>query len=83
MNSSKNASCRQLFKELNILQIHSQHIFSILLFVFKNKDQFLFNLQVYKINIRQTSYLYQLSANLAMYQKVFITQELRSTLIYQ
>jgi hypothetical protein len=69
MNSSKNASCRQLFKELNILPIHTQYIFSILLFVTKSKDQFLFNSQVHKINIRQTSNLYLPTANLATYQK--------------
>jgi len=27
MNSSRNASCRQLFKDLNILQIQSQYIY--------------------------------------------------------
>jgi hypothetical protein len=69
MNSSKNASCRQLFKELNILPIQSQYICSILLFVTKNKDQFLFNSQVHKINTRQTSNLYLPTANLATYQK--------------
>ena len=69
MNSSKNASCRQLLKELNILPVQSQYIFSILLFVTKNKDQFLFNSQVHKINTRQTSDLYVPTANLAIYQK--------------
>jgi len=58
MNSSKNASCWQLFKELHILLIQSQYIFSALSFVTKNKDQFLFNSQVHKINTRQTSNLY-------------------------
>jgi hypothetical protein len=42
MNSSKNASCRQLFKELKILPVQFQYIFSILSFVIENKDQFLF-----------------------------------------
>jgi hypothetical protein len=69
MNSSKNASCRQLFKELKILPVQSQYIFSILLFVIKNKNQFLFNSQVHKINTRQTSNLYLPSANLTVYQK--------------
>jgi hypothetical protein len=41
----------------------------MLLFVTKNKDQFLFNSQVHKINARQTSNLYLLIANLAIYQK--------------
>jgi hypothetical protein len=69
MNSSKNASCRHLFKELNILPIQLQYMFSILLFGSKNKDQFLFNSQVHKINTRQTSNLYLPTANLAKYQK--------------
>jgi hypothetical protein len=69
MNSSKNASCQWLFIELNILPIQSQYTFSILLFVIKNEDQFLFNPQVYKINTRQTSNLYLPSVNLTIYQK--------------
>jgi hypothetical protein len=83
MNSSKNASCWQLFKELNILPIPSQYIFSVLLFVTKIKDRILSNSQVHQINVRQTSDLYVPTANLAIYQRVFITQELRSTIIYQ
>jgi len=50
MNSSRNASCGQLFKDLNILPIQSQYIYSLLLFVTENKDQFLSNSQVHKIN---------------------------------
>jgi hypothetical protein len=69
MNSVRNASCRQLFKDLNILPIQSQYIYSILLFVTKNKDQFLSNSQVHKINTRQTFNLYVPMANLTMYQK--------------
>jgi hypothetical protein len=69
MNSSRNASCQQLFKDLNILPIQSQYIYSILLFVTKNKDQFLSNSQVHKINTRQTFNLYVPTANLTMYQK--------------
>ena len=44
-------------------------IFSILLFVAKNKDQFLSNSQVHKINTRQISNLHLPTANLAVYQK--------------
>ena len=69
MNSNKNASCWQLFKELNILPIHSQYIHSVHLFVIKNRDQFLFNSQVHEINTRQASNLYLPSTNLAIYQK--------------
>jgi hypothetical protein len=38
-------------------------------FVTKNKDQFLANSQVHKINTRQTSDLYVPTSNLAIYQK--------------
>ena len=69
MNSSRNASCRQLFKDLNILPVQSQYIYSILLFITKNKDQFPTNSQVHKINTRQTSDLYVPTANLTLYQK--------------
>jgi N6-adenosine-specific RNA methylase IME4 len=34
MNSSRNASCRQIFKDLNILQIQYQYIYSIHLDVY-------------------------------------------------
>jgi len=41
----------------------------MLLFVTKNKDQFLSNSQVHKINTRQTPNLYQPTADLAIYHK--------------
>jgi hypothetical protein len=44
MNSDKKASCRQLFRELDILAVHSQCVLSVLLFVATNKDQFIFKL---------------------------------------
>ena len=69
MDSSRSASCWHLFKELNILPIQSQYMFSIHVFVIKNKDQFLFISQVHKINTRQTSNLYLPAAHLAIYQK--------------
>ena len=69
MNSSSNAFCRQLFKDLNILPFQSQYIYLILLFFTKNKDQFLSNSQVHKINTRQTFDLYIPTANLTIYQK--------------
>lgn len=67
MNSSRNASCRQPFKDLHILPIQSQCIYSILLFIVKNKDQFLPNSRVCKINTRQTLDLYVPMANLTVY----------------
>ena len=49
MNLSKNASCVQPFKELNILRVPSQYILSVPLFFTKNKDQFMTNSQMHKI----------------------------------
>jgi len=69
VNSSRNASFRQLFEESNILPIQFQYIFSILLFVTKKKDQFLSNSQVHKINTMQTFDLYIPKANLTVYKK--------------
>jgi hypothetical protein len=68
-NVGKKASCQQLFRELNILPVQSQYILSILIFVAKNKDQFVSNSQVHKINTRQTTDLYIPIANLTTYQK--------------
>jgi len=69
MNLSKTASCWQLLKELNICPIQSQYIFSILLLVTKNTEQFLLNSQLHKVNTRQTSNLYLPTTNLAISQK--------------
>jgi hypothetical protein len=41
MKLSKNASCQQPFKKLNILPVPSQYILPVLLFLTKNKDQFM------------------------------------------
>ena len=64
MNLSKHASCRQTFKELNILPVPSQYILSVLLFLTKNKDQFMTNSQMHKITTRQTFDLYIPTANI-------------------
>jgi hypothetical protein len=68
---------QQLFKELKILPVQSQYIFSILSFVIKNKDQYQFNSQVHKINTRQTSNLYLPSANLTIDQKGVYYSEIK------
>jgi hypothetical protein len=69
MSSVKKASCRQLLRELSILPIQSQYILSILLFVTKNRNQFISNSQIYTINTRQTLDLYISIANLTTYKK--------------
>jgi hypothetical protein len=43
MNSQRSDSCRELFKQLDILPLQSQYIYSLLLFIHKNKGEFLLN----------------------------------------
>jgi hypothetical protein len=76
-NLSTNASCRQPFRELNILPVPSQYILSVFLFVTKNKDQFMTNSQTQRITTRQTSDLYIPTAHLTMYQKVVNYQRIK------
>jgi hypothetical protein len=68
-NSNKNASCRELFKKLNILPLQSQYIYSIILFITKNKDHFSPNSHIHTINTRHNNNLYVPAANLTLYQK--------------
>jgi len=66
MNLSKNASCWQPLKELNILPVPSQYILSVPLFLTKNKDQFMTNSQMHKITTWQTFDLYIPTVNLTI-----------------
>jgi len=68
-NSNKNASCRELFKKLNIPPLQSQYIYSILLFIIKNKDQFPLNSHMHTINTRHNNNLHVPPANLTVYQR--------------
>jgi len=43
-------TCRELFKELKILTLSSQYIFSLLLFVVNNKNYFVSNSVYHNIN---------------------------------
>jgi hypothetical protein len=51
-NIGRRDSCRQLFKQLLILTLPSQYIFSLLLFVNKNREMFLSNSEIHDINTR-------------------------------
>jgi len=62
-------SCRKLFFNLEILPLSSQYILSLLLFMIRNKNQFLVNSEIYHINTRQHANLHQPSVNVTKYQK--------------
>ena len=66
MNSSRNASCRQLFKDFQFgPNIYIQYFYLLL----KIKTNFCLTHKYYKINTRQTFDLYIPTANLTIYQK--------------
>jgi hypothetical protein len=46
-------SCRNLLRELEMLPLASQYILSLLLFVVKNRNEFILNSEIYEINTRQ------------------------------
>ena len=65
MNAGNRESCRELFKKLNILPLHSQYILSLLVFVVKNINMFKSNSVVHSINTRHCSDLYLPSTHLS------------------
>jgi len=68
-NSDNKDSCRDLFKKLYILPLQSQYIFSLLIFVVKNKDFFKMNSDFHIFSTRSRYYLHIPSENSAVFQK--------------
>jgi len=61
-------SCHQLFKKLKILPLKSQFIFSLLLFIAKNRDLYELNSEIHNVNTRFSSDLHTATANLTTFQ---------------
>jgi len=68
-NSRMRDSCGELFKKLEILPLNSQYIFSISIFVIKNKHLFYTNNQIHSIHTRFKTNLHPPAANLRKFQK--------------
>jgi hypothetical protein len=68
-NTGRHDSCRHLCKQLQILPLPSQYIFSLLVFVSKNKGLFLCNWEIHDINTRYNYNLHLPSTNLTLVQK--------------
>jgi hypothetical protein len=62
-------SCRKLFKDLKILLHSSDSIFSLLLYIFNNRDYCASNSVYYSNNTRQRIDLHLPEVTLAMHQK--------------
>jgi len=69
VNSDSKNSCCELFKKLFILPLHSQYIFSVLLFVFKNRGLFKTNSDVHNFSTRSNYDLHHPTAKLTIFQK--------------
>jgi hypothetical protein len=69
MNLKKRDSCSELFKQLNILPLQSQYIFSILIFISKNRNLFKYNSEIHSISTRNNSDLHLPSTTLTLFQK--------------
>jgi hypothetical protein len=68
-NSRMREPCRELFKKLEILPLYSQYIFSISMFVIKNKHLLHTNNQTHSIRTRFTTNLHPSTAHLTKFQK--------------
>ena len=68
-NSHSGTSCRNLFKELNILPLQLQYILSLAVYVAKNIDDFTINLEIHSINTRHKSSPYPPLLRLTKSQK--------------
>jgi len=62
-------SCRKLFFNLEIINLPSQYIFSLLLFMIRNRNHFLLNSELYHTNTRKYVNLHQPSVNVTKFQK--------------
>jgi hypothetical protein len=69
MNAKTIDSCRELFKDPKILPLYLQYIFSLSLFVVKDKDQYKSNQEIHSINTRYGTNLHLPTSSLAVYQK--------------
>ena len=67
-NSNRCDTC-PLFKQLRILPLPSQYLFSLLFFVVTNKNLFLLNSQIHNIYTRHNDNLHLPSSGLTLIQK--------------
>jgi len=72
-NTGNRVSCRQLFKQLQILSLPPQYIFSLLVFVNNNRGLFQSNSEIYDLNTRFNHNLHLPSTNFTL---VFLKQDI-------
>jgi hypothetical protein len=68
-NSGIRDSCQELFKKLQILPFYSQYIYSLPMFVVKNRDLFKLNSDIHNIGKRHNNDFHLPSAQSKLFQK--------------
>jgi hypothetical protein len=68
-NLTPRDSCRVMFKELKILPLFSQYIYSVLIYLAGNIQLYTMNKEVHNYNTRNSSNFHIPNANLTKYQK--------------
>jgi hypothetical protein len=68
-NSRARDSCRDLFKKLELLPLYSQYIFSLLIFMIKNKHLFSTNYDIHSVHTIFKTNFHLPIANLTKFQK--------------
>ena len=69
MNVDSRTSCRSLFKQLGILPLQSQYIYSLMSFVSTNRELFVNNADIHNFSTRSQKDLHLPIANLSVFQK--------------
>jgi len=73
VNSSSGTFCHELFKELQILTLYSQYIYSLLKFVINKRHIYKSNSDVHNLSIRYNSDFHLPTANLTIFFYLGIT----------
>ena len=68
-NKGRHESCRNLFKQFQILTQTSQYIFSLLVFVAKHRNLYMANSEIHDMNTRFNYNLHLPSTRLSLVQK--------------
>ena len=69
MNVHSRTPCRSLLKQLGLLPLQSQYMFSLMIFVSKNRELFAINANVHNFPRRSHNDLHLPKANLPVFQK--------------
>jgi hypothetical protein len=67
-------SCREAFKNMEIMTLYSQYIYSLVLYTVNNKHLFDTNNEIHKYNTRNNNNLHLQLANLSKFNKGAIYQ---------